>query len=198
MVVDRLYSATVAERFSDIKLILGCGDLPYEYLEFLVTALQVPLLYVPGNHDPVYNPKDPCTFAQGGDNLDLKVTRSKGLTIAGIGGSMRYQPSKGNQYTETKMLARLAAFSPKLFWYLYRKGGRLDILIAHSPPKGVHDDNDLAHTGFSAFHDFIKFFEPRFFLHGHTLAYRDNIAPPATTLGHTAIINVNPYRIIEV
>lgn len=198
MVVDRLYSPTIAERFSGTKMIIGCGDLPYEYLEFLVSALNIPLLYVPGNHDPVYNPKEPSSFAQGGEYMDLKITRVNGLNIAGIGGSMKYSLSGENQYTQNQMYTRLAAFSPKLFWSLYRKGGQLDILIAHSPPQGIHDDNDLAHIGFSAFNDFIKFFEPRFFLHGHTLAYKDNISPQVTKLGKTTIINVNPYRILEV
>ncbi|MGH3452683.1 MAG: metallophosphoesterase, partial [Haloechinothrix sp.] len=33
-------------------LVVSCGDLPFDYLEYLVTVLNVPLLYVPGNHDP--------------------------------------------------------------------------------------------------------------------------------------------------
>ena len=33
-------------------LILGCGDLPFEYLGYLMNALDVPLVFVPGNHDP--------------------------------------------------------------------------------------------------------------------------------------------------
>ena len=198
MVVDRLYSATIAERFSDVKMILGCGDLPYEYLEFLVSAMNVPLLYVPGNHDPAYNPKDSCTYAQGGDYLDLKVTRTAGMNIAGVGGSMRYRPCCANQYTQLQMYSRMARFLPSLLWKLSRIGGGLDIVIAHSPPRGIHDDNDIAHTGFSAFRDFIRLAKPHYFLHGHTLAYRDNIAPPITMLGTTSIINVNPYRILEV
>ena len=58
MVVDRFYSAQVAERFHEIEMILGCGDLPHEYLEILVTSMNIPLLYVPGNHDPVYDEKN--------------------------------------------------------------------------------------------------------------------------------------------
>ena len=60
MVVDRLYSAQVAERFHDVEMIIGCGDLPYEYLEFLVTSMNIPLVYVPGNHDPAYDEKKNC------------------------------------------------------------------------------------------------------------------------------------------
>src|SRR5438105_4508518 len=40
-------------------LILACGDLPYGYLDFLVSTLNVPLLYVPGNHDPDLRPGAP-------------------------------------------------------------------------------------------------------------------------------------------
>ena len=198
MVVDRLYSATVAEKFHDVKLILGCGDLPYEYLEFLVSALNVPLLYVPGNHDPAYDQKVPSTFAQGCDYMDRKITRVNGLNIAGIGGSMRYRPCCANQYTQSQMYFRMAAFLPELIWKLSKKGDGLDIVIAHSPPRAIHDDDDVAHTGFSAFRNFIRFFKPRYFLHGHTMAYRSNLAPPETMLGTTSVINVNPYRIIEV
>ena len=43
--------------FSEIELILGCGDLPYPYLENLLTFLNVPLFYVPGNHDPNLQPR---------------------------------------------------------------------------------------------------------------------------------------------
>ncbi len=198
MVVDRLYSATIAERFPDVSLLLGCGDLPYEYLEFLVSAMNVPLLYIPGNHDPAYNPKSSAAHAQGGENLDLRITQVHDLTIAGIGGSMRYRPCCDNQYSQAQMARRVTRFMPRLMWYLARHGGKLDIVIAHSPPRGIHDDNDLAHTGFDVFRDFIRYFKPRYFLHGHTLAYRSNLHPEVTMLGETSVINVNPYRIIEV
>src|SRR5215211_6171103 len=54
-VVERLYSLCTSGHFEDVELILGCGDLPYPYLENLVTFLNKPLMYVPGNHDPNYN-----------------------------------------------------------------------------------------------------------------------------------------------
>src|SRR5579859_6704336 len=33
-------------------LILACGDLPFDYLGRRMNALDVPLVFVPGNHDP--------------------------------------------------------------------------------------------------------------------------------------------------
>lgn len=49
-----LWSGNVAERFSDVDLILAAGDLDADYLEFLVTIINKPLLYVHGNHDEKY------------------------------------------------------------------------------------------------------------------------------------------------
>ncbi len=198
MVVDRLYNTKVAEYFRDVEMILSCGDLPYEYLEFLVTLMNIPLLYVPGNHDPAYNENNKDTIAQGGENIDLKVKSIKGVNIAGVGGSIRYRPGVPNQYSQSQMYSRMTGFIPKLLWHLPRHGNVLDILVAHSPPRGIHDDDDAAHIGFSAFTDFIKTFKPRYFLHGHTAVYKSNIVSPVTKVGNTSVINVYPYRIIEI
>ncbi|MFH2039743.1 MAG: metallophosphoesterase family protein [Chloroflexota bacterium] len=97
LVVERLYTAPIAELFSEVDLILACGDLPYEYLEYLVTMSHVPVLYVPGNHDPQYDLKNAAARAEGCDHLDLKVQRVKGLNLAGLGGSIRYKPASPNQ-----------------------------------------------------------------------------------------------------
>ena len=53
------WNNTVAEKLKDINLILSAGDLHPAYLEFLVTMLNVPLLYVRGNHDSRYNDDPP-------------------------------------------------------------------------------------------------------------------------------------------
>src|SRR5260370_24417839 len=34
------------------RLIVACGDLPFDYLGTLMNALDAPLVLVPGNHDP--------------------------------------------------------------------------------------------------------------------------------------------------
>ena len=34
------------------ELIVACGDLPFDYLGYLMNGLDVPLVFVPGNHDP--------------------------------------------------------------------------------------------------------------------------------------------------
>jgi predicted phosphodiesterase len=99
-VVDRIYALAADGHFQDVDIILGCGDLPYTYLEYLLSILNVPLYYVPGNHDPVYNPYRTISYAEGGSNLDLKIASAKGLILAGLGGSIRYRPDGVNQYTQ--------------------------------------------------------------------------------------------------
>ncbi|MEZ0395010.1 MAG: metallophosphoesterase [Anaerolineales bacterium] len=195
---DRLYSSHVRERFPDIDLIVGCGDLPYEFLEFLLTALNIPLVYVPGNHDPRYNPADPESRVEGGFFLDQQALYLKGLLLAGIGGSVRYLPDRVNQYSQREMYRRLWPLARRVVWQRWLHRRPLDILVAHSPPFGIHDDNDLAHTGFSAFRDFIRIFRPRYFLHGHTMYYKSNLESPVTRLGETTVINIFPYRVIEI
>jgi len=113
-VVERLYSLCNNGHFNDIELIIGCGDLPYPYLENIVTFLNVPLLYVPGNHDPKYNGGDSLTYAEGGSNLDLKLARVKTFLVGGLGGSVRYRPDGVNQYTQAKAYQRAFRLLPHL------------------------------------------------------------------------------------
>jgi hypothetical protein len=54
---DRLYSTQIKEGFQNITPILVCGDLPGEYLESPFTSLIVPMLIMPGDHNPAYGRK---------------------------------------------------------------------------------------------------------------------------------------------
>ncbi len=104
----------------DVELIVGCGDLPYEYLEYLVTMLNKPLYYVPGNHDPKFEPQTAASRAQGGSNLDLKIVRHNKFLIGGFGGCVRYRPDGINQYTQTEAYLRAYSMLPKLFLNILR------------------------------------------------------------------------------
>ena len=46
-----LYDNYTPGKLSGFDLILACGDLSRDYLEFLVDASKCPVLYVKGNHD---------------------------------------------------------------------------------------------------------------------------------------------------
>lgn len=198
-VVDFIYSTQVKDRFGDADLVLGCGDLPYYYLEFVVTMLNKPLYYVPGNHDvrALYMADGRIVrHAEGCVNIDRTMVQDHGLILAGLGGSIRYRPDGLNQYTESEMSARAASLTPALWLNRLTRGRFLDILVTHSPPFGVHDGGDLAHRGFKAFISFVRNFKPRYLLHGHSHVYRRTDVT-RTRLGETEILNVYPYRVIE-
>jgi hypothetical protein len=196
-IIERLYTAGVRDNYPDVRMIIGCGDLPYSYLEFLVTVFNVPMYYVPGNHDPEYD-NDNRSRAEGGINLDLKIAFSHGLFMAGIGGSIVYHPGTPNQYSQAEMYQRAIQLLPTILWNQYKHRRRLDLLIAHSPPFGVHDDDDPAHNGLKALNWLIRMARPRYMLHGHTIFYRQNLHDHITTLYDTQIVNIYPFRILEI
>lgn len=197
-VVERLYSLCNNGHFGDVRLILGCGDLPYTYLENLLTFLNVPLFYVPGNHDPDYDPINALTRAEGGSNLDLKLIRHKNWLIAGFGGSHRYRPDGSNQYSQTEAMRRAVRILPALAWNRIRHGRALDILITHSPPSGIHDEPTQSHQGLKAINWLIRTAKPRYHFHGHVHFQRGNLAASESVLGATKIVNVYPYKVIDV
>jgi len=197
-VVDRIYTLATGGHFQDLDLIIGCGDLPYTYLEYLLSVLNKPLFYVPGNHDPVYIPSRPLSHAEGGSNLDLKTASAKGLFLAGMGGSIRYRPDGVNQYTQTEAYLRAYRLALQVFFRqnFYRK--KLDVLITHSPPFGIHDEDSTAHKGLKALNFLIRVTRPRYLLHGHTHFYRSNLEDSTTRIDETTVMNIFPYKVIEI
>jgi uncharacterized protein len=211
-VVDFLYSPRIKDRYSDVDLVLGCGDVPYYYLEFLVTMLNVPLFYVAGNHDQksqYLSDGRIIQTAEGCEPLDGHVVRlgreshvpalagaATPLLLAGLGGSMRYNNHGINQYSEPEMTTRAARLAPALLMNRLRYGRFLDILVTHSPPYGIHDEPDLAHTGFRAFRRMMDVFRPGLLLHGHAHVYRAD-AVTHSLYKDTQVINVYPYRLLE-
>lgn len=172
--------------------------MPYEYLEYLVTMLNTDMFYVPGNHDPVHDPRNENSCAEGGINLDLQTVRYKKFLIGGFGGSIRYRPNGINQYTQTDAYLRAFRLLPRLLINRIQYRRALDILITHSPPFGIHDDTDPAHNGLKALNWLIRVAQPRYHFHGHTHFVKRNLEIAETNLGITRIINVYPYKTIEV
>lgn len=197
-VVERLYTLCLNGHFGGAELILGCGDLPYPYLENLLTFLSVPLFYVPGNHDPIHDSDNSLAHVEGGTNIDRKVVRYKTFLIGGLGGSIQYRPDGTNQYTQIEAYLRAFHLLPALLLNRMRVGRSLDILITHSPPFGIHDEDSQSHRGLKAVNWLIRIAQPRYHFHGHTHFQRQNLSPSETIRGLTKIINVFPYKLIDV
>lgn len=194
-----LYQPRVKTVVSDIDLLLSCGDLPYSYLEFLVTNLD-PLhaFYVHGNHDQHEEGNKSVLREPGGlRNLDRRAVYlpSTHLLVAGLEGCVRYRPHAPYQFSQQQMTLRVARLALRLLWNRARYGRYLDILIAHAPAAGIHDGPDAPHLGFRAFLPLMRWFRPRLLLHGHKHIYGPQVWQ--TRYAATDVVNVYPFRLIE-
>ena len=182
------------EKCQGVRLILACGDLPSYYLEYLLNSLNVPLYYVPGNHDEqAYLPKEP--FAQGCKNIDESVIAFEGLLIGGLGGAFRYRNGE-YLYTEKQMQRKARSMIPRMAINKIKYKRYVDILITHAPPLGIHDEQTLSHRGFKTFLKLMERYKPAYLIHGHTRPDTER----KTSVSHylsTKIINTYNYRLLD-
>ncbi len=200
LVVESLYAPNVRNTMSGVDCILSCGDLPFYYLDFLVSTLDVPLYFVYGNHDTGYEYTSDGRMVQGvpgGENLDGRAVSYHGLLLAGLAGSRRYRPDGAYQYTEGEMSVKAGSLAPRLVLNRLRCGRYLDVLVTHAPPAGIHDGPDLPHQGFNAFRTLMRRFKPRYLLHGHKHVYTPD-QQTETRFGRTTVINVYPFRVLDI
>jgi len=200
VVVELVQSPVIAQRFKDIDLVLSAGDLPLDYLDYVVTMLGKRLYYVNGNHVQ-QETREGERFMQtiepeGCINIHHRVVSHQGLLIGGLEGSMRY--SNGNhQYTQLEMSLLAKTMAPRLWWNAVRYGRAIDILVTHAPPQGIHDGQDLCHQGFRAFLRFMERYRPQYLIHGHTHLYRQD-ARRITQYRDTTVINTYGFQVIEI
>lgn len=183
-----LYDNFQVENFPNIAMILACGDLPEEYLSFLVSMLNVPLYYVRGNHDI-----RPDGYRPGGCiDLNEKLVIYRGIRMLGFQGSHWYN-GKPCQYTERQMHRKIQKMRLKLWWH---EG--VDIVITHAPPRHIHDKNDLCHRGFKCFRKLIDRYAPSYFIHGHMHFNYTMNAKRMTKVNDTKVINSYGHFIFEI
>ncbi|SIR81773.1 metallophosphoesterase family protein [Williamsia sterculiae] len=181
-VVDSLMLGSAQAMAPD--LVLAAGDLPFDYLELLMIKCDVPLVFVPGNHDPDLSgyrrgrtgwtraglpSVDPGPA--GAVNADGRIVTVGGLRIAGLGGCIRYNTGP-NQYREGAQRRRSRGLRwrqrvDRIRW----SPGPVDVLLTHSPPRGHGDGDDGPHRGFVCFLPLIRALRPQLLLHGHIHPY---------------------------
>jgi Icc-related predicted phosphoesterase len=190
--MPQLESAINLKRqYGDVQLLISCGDMPPNYLDFITTTLCVPLFYVRGNHDERYMEAPP-----GGENLHRRIVRHQGLTFAGLEGSMRYNRG-AIQYNDFDMTWMVMQMGLPIAFHRWRHGGGIDVLVTHSPAQGIHDKEDLAHRGFRGLKRFMDWYHPRYMVHGHVHTWdrRDIVK---TTYKETCVMNINPFTVLDI
>ena len=123
-----IYSVNIKERYQDVDLVISAGDLPMEYLEFIVSSLNKPLFFVFGNHNlsalPYYHKNlrayaslqsiaENRTEGYGSTYLGFTTRREGGLLFAGVSGCIRYNSDIG-QYTANEDAAARDGAAPYL------------------------------------------------------------------------------------
>ncbi|GHF77605.1 calcineurin-like phosphoesterase family protein [Amycolatopsis bartoniae] len=190
-----------------VDVVLGAGDLPFDYLGFLADAANRPCVFVPGNHDP-----DLTGFRRsaglwtragfpqawpgppGAVNADGRVVDIAGLRIAGLGGSVRYSGGP-NQWTQAQQARRAKRLVRAAERRRRRDGRGVDVLLTHSPPRGVGDREDPPHHGFDCLLWMVERLAPKWLLHGHIHPYGEHL--PEHRLGGTRVRNVVGSHVLD-
>jgi Icc-related predicted phosphoesterase len=204
----QVYSPYIKERFADVDFILCAGDLPLDYLDYIISTLNKPLFFVFGNHhieelkhyrklfDSPFVQIDRDYLGCGAVHLGSKVKKEGKFILAGLGGSMRYN-NGGNQFTDFEMFMEIVKIIPRLLFNRIVHGRYVDILLTHAPPKGIHDKNDKCHWGFKTYLWFMKVFKPKFLVHGHIHLY-DLSDVRCTNWNNTLVINAYSHYVINI
>ena len=219
------WNESTAKRLSDVGLILSAGDLRADYLEFLVTMLNVPLVYVRGNHDGAYDNAPPggCIDADG-RIVEVNCPETGGVKgyrdgdvpkrtvrILGLGGSMRYKNGAADMYSEFEMSRRVVKAGLSLTADRLRGKGGFDILLTHAPCKNYGDMDDPPHRGFECFEHILERYQPKYHVYGHVhKSYSGAVMAGGNdsfwTKGYrsviehpsgTTLINASGYQLIE-
>jgi len=183
-----LYDHFNKAKYSDIDLILSCGDVEPRYLEFITSMLSKPLYYIRGNHDKASGYD---SFMPGCD-LDGKIVVYNGIRIVGLEGS-RWYGGRGIEYGEWKMYWKAFSLGLKI-----RLKGGVDIIVAHAPPCGINDLSDECHRGFKSFRWLISQFHPKYFLHAHVHLNYSPMAGRVTSFDGTEVVNCSGSYILEI
>lgn len=212
------WTKATADMLADVELVLSAGDLNHSYLEFIVTMLNVPLVYVRGNHDGSYDEEPP----EGCEDADGKVVEvecgtgpsRRKIRILGLGGSMRYKEHASDMYTEGEMRARVReaerlirkrrlAASIKNFIRPAAAGGAgnaktdFDILLTHAPCRGYGDMEDLPHRGFECFNYLLNKYSPQLHCYGHVHREYGRLERQVRHPSGTLLVNGSGHQIID-
>lgn len=155
-------------------ILLSCGDIYDQVILEAATAFSCSkILAVKGNHDS--SPPFPPPIL----DIHLHVETFKGVQFGGLNGSWKYKPRGHYLHEQSDIEQALASFP------------RVDVLISHNSPKGIHDKDDEVHIGFEALNQYLQRAKPKLLIHGHQ---HKNIE---TKISDTKVLGVYGSRLID-
>ena len=167
-----------------IDAVIGCGDLPADYLAFLSDAFRAPLVRVLGNHDRLE--VDAETGVLVAEPVQAGVVRVCPVPIIGL--SWPGSPPRRSELTAWRQSLGLALAGSR--------GRRPSIIASHIPPGGAGDvAADGYHRGSPAYRWLLDRLRPPLWLHGHTpLA---GVAAWNLDHGGSRVVNVTGSVLVE-
>ena len=190
-----IHSPKVRERFPNVDFVVGCGDLPYYYLEYISEALGVPLFYVRGNHNHLeeFHAAGIRRSPRGCLDLHRRIRYWNGILMAGVEGSLQYNNRGYFQYTQSEMWSNVLSIIPSLLMNKLHHGRYLDLFVTHAPPWDIHDKKNRTHQGLKAFRWLLQTFKPRYHFHGHIHVYQVE-TQTETQFRNTMVINTYGFQ----
>ncbi len=185
-----LDSPATRDRIGEVDFVVGAGDLQPEYLLFVADAFQAPLRYVRGNHDvgAAWGHSERRHLPE--PMRDGAVVAECGIRLVGFSGSPRYN-ERGMQ------VGALGMWWKVLIAWVRAQLARPILVVTHAPPRGVNDDQDIAHRGFTAFRWLADRLEPPLWLHGHTALVRRGIDDRTARHDGTLFYNCTGATLVE-
>ena len=192
-----LESAETRARLGTVDLIVGCGDLPVDYLRFVTDAFEtVPLAYVRGNHDV------------GGDwatgdatHIHLPEPLPDGrpwtdgqLTVIGFSGIPRHGGGSGLQVGSFTRISQVLGAWLRVGWRPMRAP---ILLVSHVAPRGINDGPDPIHRGSRALRWLAGRVRPPLWLHGHTTLLTRRLEDRSMRRGPTLFYNAAGAVLVE-
>ena len=189
-----LESSATRAGLGQVDLIVGCGDLEPDYLDFVANAFCAPVHYVRGNHDVgeswELSDNDPTQSRAPNALPDGRVREEAGLRLVGFSGSPQYS-TRGYEVSDAAMWWRVLRFG------VFQRPGRPLIVVTHAAPRGVNDGADQPHRGFRAYRWLAERLQPPLWLHGHTTLVRHDSRSRSARLGRTLLYNCAGSTLIE-
>ena len=218
-----IYNQNVKEIFPDIDAIICAGDLPMDYIDFIVSVFNKPTYFIFGNHNlkdfgfyhKIDSPQGQQQYMErkhhgsGAKYMGFKTSveniftikdsvtgKERPLLMAGVSGSLKYNNGLC-QYSDFEMKLKLIKMFPKLLKNKKKYGTYLDIFLTHATPRHIHDHEDPCHKGFECFNWFIEKFKPTYMIHGHIHLY-DMREERIGVYNNTTVINAYAHHILEI
>ena len=177
-----------------VDLIVGCGDLPVDYLRFVTDIFNAPLAFVRGNHDVggAWETGEATEVHLPDPLPDGRPVVEAGITLVGFSG-VPWHGGSGLQVGESALWRRAIRA-----WLRLRLGPhRPCLVVTHTAPRGINDGPDRVHRGSTAMRWLARKIAPPLWLHGHTTLVTRRLDARRIDQGGTIFYNCAGAVLVE-